>query len=319
MSDWHNKSQLTLVAKCITIRPGYNKSPLNMTITRNKLYLILLFLPLLLMSGCASIAARKNGMPSSCVKAIQVSNDANNHEKGHGTSKDSVEAAGYDKLHEGNKIHIVMVGAPASGKGTHAARIRQRYSLGHISVGDVFRREIKEGSYIGQCVKDYVSKGMLIDDKMVMLLLKDELSNAQESVNGMIFDGFPRTITQAQELEKMSKDSVNIVVNMIAADDELIERVRRRALCGKCNAKLVEDPACAKCVGDEVMRDDDDVDVFKERLRLHHMYSDPIVEYLRKSDRFKVVDVHTSGKEIEDVSKFIFASLDKAVNEPLVN
>lgn len=214
------------------------------------------------------------------------------------------------------KLNIIMIGAPASGKGVHSGRIMKQYNLCHISLGDVIRDEIKNNTSLGNFVKDDVQKGALVGDRIAMFLLSEQLNGRCKGADGIIYDGFPRSIKQVEKLEEMYGNSqyVNVVININAKDEELINRVRSRADCAKCNAKLLKDPQiCKNCSGTEVMRADDDIEVFKERLRLHHSQSDPIIEAVKKSNSFKMVDVQTTGRDIQDVSAGIFQEIEKAI------
>lgn len=129
-------------------------------------------------------------------------------------------------------INIILFGPPGAGKGTQSAKIIEKYSLIHIATGDLFRKHLKEGTPLGNLAKDYMSKGNLVPDQVVIDMVDDKIKT-NDNVSGIIFDGFPRTIPQAQALEKLlssKKTSINVLIELVVPEDELRKRLADRAL-----------------------------------------------------------------------------------------
>ncbi len=129
-------------------------------------------------------------------------------------------------------INIILFGPPGAGKGTQSAKIIEKYSLIHIATGDLFRKHLKEGTPLGNLAKDYMSKGNLVPDQVVIDMVDDKIKT-NDNVSGIIFDGFPRTIPQAQALEELlssKKTSINVLIELVVPEDELRKRLADRAL-----------------------------------------------------------------------------------------
>lgn len=171
-------------------------------------------------------------------------------------------------------LNIVIFGGPGSGKGTQSVKIAQKYGLFHISTGDVLRDHIARSTDIGKVASSYISKGMLIPDRLMIKILEDLLvSRAEETKHGVIFDGFPRTLPQAQELDKLVASlstSIAAVVGLEVPDDELTARMLKR--------------------GQESGRSDDNERAIKTRLAVYHKQTQPLCEYYAESGRYKAID-----------------------------
>ncbi|MDE6019240.1 MAG: adenylate kinase [Muribaculaceae bacterium] len=156
-------------------------------------------------------------------------------------------------------LNLVLFGAPGSGKGTQSEKIIDKYGLHHISTGEVLRKNIKEGTELGKIADEYISKGHLIPDSLMVDILRQELKGLPKTTKGVIFDGFPRTIPQAQELETILAEmgeSLTGVLGLEVAEDELVERMLKR--------------------GAETGRADDNIDTIQNRLKVYHEQTEPL-------------------------------------------
>lgn len=217
-------------------------------------------------------------------------------------------------------LHIIMIGAPSVGKGTHASIIAQKYDIPHISTGDILRNEVKSKSKLGQEIDKIMQQGGLVPPSITMELLDKRLNQA-DCRNGYILDGAPRSEYQAEIISKKLKErtnSINVVLNLATSDEELINRVAVRAKCGKCNAGLIQDASCKNCRGDEVVRADDNVETFKQRLRTHHRHSRAVLSYFKHHSDFVIINIDASG-QIDDVSKNMLMSIDHFVQYSIKN
>ena len=175
-------------------------------------------------------------------------------------------------------MRIVLLGPPGAGKGTQAAKIVEKYALPHISTGDIFRENLKNGTPLGVKAKEYMDKGLLVPDELVVDLVKDRLSE-EDCKDGFMLDGFPRTVLQAQalgdELTRLDQ-SLDAVLNIIVESEFLLKRLTGRRICKSCgatyhvyfNVPKVEN-ICDKCSGELYQRDDDKEDTVKNRLKVY--------------------------------------------------
>lgn len=187
-------------------------------------------------------------------------------------------------------MYIIMLGAPGSGKGTLAKELSKEYNLVHISTGDIFRENIRNGTELGKKANEYMSNGRLVPDDLTIDLVKDRLS--QDDVkDGAILDGFPRTTYQAEELEKYIKnnnpiDTVAVLLDI--PDDDLVKRVVNRVICSnkECGAiyntefrKPKVEGVCDICGSELIKRADDNEETVRDRLKVYHANSKEIIEY----------------------------------------
>ena len=195
-------------------------------------------------------------------------------------------------------MNIVMLGAPGAGKGTVATQIKEKYSLKHISTGDVFRENIKNNTEIGILAKKYIDSGEFVPDDVTIKMVIDRL-NQNDCKNGFILDGFPRNINQAkcfdEELEKKSI-KINFVIFVDASDKQILKRLAGRRVCEKCNAvyHTINFPTkiegiCDKCGGKVIKRKDDEDDIIIERLKTYHSQTSPLIEYYKKKNVLKTI------------------------------
>ena len=203
--------------------------------------------------------------------------------------------------------NIILLGAPGAGKGTQAAMIAENFNVPHISTGDILRRNMKEGTPLGLKAKSYVEAGGLVPDEVVIGLVKDRLDN-DDCKNGYVLDGFPRTIAQAEELDKVAR--IDMAINIDVPFEVIVERLggRRVCVCGETYhvSMLGGRTDCARCGKELFIRDDDKPETVKNRLRVYQEQTGPLIEYYRKQG--KIVDIVANGTK-ED----IFADIKKVL------
>ena len=212
-------------------------------------------------------------------------------------------------------MKIVMLGAPGAGKGTQAKMIADQYSIPHISTGDIFRANIKEGTELGKEAKSYMDKGQLVPDELTVKILLDRVSN-EDCKNGYVLDGFPRTIPQAEVLEEaLNKlnDRIDFAINVEVPDENIVKRMGGRRACLSCGATyhIVHIPPktegiCDRCAKELVLRDDDKAETVQKRLDVYHEQTKPLIDFYGKKGVLKEVD---GTAEMEDVFAAIVAIL----------
>ncbi len=196
-------------------------------------------------------------------------------------------------------MKIIMLGAPGAGKGTQAKKIAEKYSIPHISTGDIFRANIKEGTELGKKAKEYMDKGALVPDELVCDLVVDRISQ-EDAKNGYVLDGFPRTIPQAEALDAaLSKinEKVDYAIDVDVPDDNIINRMSGRRACVSCGGTyhVVFNPTkaegvCDACGGQLILRDDDKPETVQNRLKVYHDQTQPLIDYYTKKNILKSVD-----------------------------
>ena len=196
-------------------------------------------------------------------------------------------------------MKIIMLGAPGAGKGTQAKQIADKYSIPHISTGDIFRANLKEGTELGKKAKEYMDQGLLVPDELTCDLVMDRISQ-EDCKNGFVLDGFPRTIPQAEALDAaLSKigQKMDYAIDVDVPDDNIINRMSGRRACLNCGATyhIVSIPTkvegvCDRCGNQVVLRDDDQPETVKKRLEVYHAQTQPLIDYYKKQDILKTVD-----------------------------
>jgi adenylate kinase len=214
-------------------------------------------------------------------------------------------------------MRLILLGPPGAGKGTQASAIVKRYNIPHISTGDIFRMNIRENTALGKEVKAYLDAGQLVPDDVVINTIKDRLSKS-DCKNGFILDGYPRTINQAEVLDKeLAKmgTKLDAVINIFLDPQLLIERAVGRRICKNCGAtyhikfhppKL--DGICDICGGELYQRDDDKEETVKKRIEVYLTQTKPLVKYYGDKDILVSIDGTLS---IEDTFKEIINALEK--------
>lgn len=187
---------------------------------------------------------------------------------------------------------IIMLGAPASGKGSVAEILSGEYSIPAISTGDIFRKNIKEGTELGKLAKGYMDKGALVPDDVTVNMIVERLSE-DDTKNGVILDGFPRTVAQAEKLDEILKEKnskIDVVVNLESNEDELLTRIINRRVCTNSSCKAVfntvlhpskVEGVCDKCGSPLVQRDDDTLERAKNRLEVYKKETAPVADYYK--------------------------------------
>jgi adenylate kinase len=193
-------------------------------------------------------------------------------------------------------MRLVFIGPPGVGKGTYAAAVSQRFGIPHISTGDMIREEIKRGSELGRKLKEYVERGLLVPDEIVTEMVRERLSR-EDCKRGFILDGYPRTLKQAEELDRIT--AIDLVLNFVAPDEVIIDRISGRRICRVCGAiyhvKYMPPKVpgvCDRCGGPLYQREDDKPEVVARRLEVYRQQFAPIIEYYRR--RGILVDVDAS-------------------------
>ena len=213
-------------------------------------------------------------------------------------------------------MKIIMLGAPGAGKGTQAERIAEKYGIPHISTGDIFRKNIKEGTELGKEAKQYMDQGKLVPDELTVRLLLDRVS-AEDCSGGYVLDGFPRTIPQAEALEEaLTKlgEKIDYAIDVDVPDENIVNRMSGRRACVKCGAtyhlKYIppkKEGICDECGSELIIRDDDKPETVKKRLAVYHEQTQPLIEYYSGKGILHTVD---GTIDAEDVFRAIEAILD---------
>ena len=214
------------------------------------------------------------------------------------------------------KLNAIIFGAPGSGKGTYASRLKSRLDVEVIAMGDIFRENLKEDTSLGRKVKGYVEKGLLVPDEIVIDVLKQHLAKIPKE-KGFILDGYPRTIEQAMTLEKIVK--IDVILLQLVPDWIIVERLSSRRICQSCGAvynirfiKPIVDNICDKCGGLLYQRSDDKPEVIKRRIKVYEEQTSPILRhYKEKTTPFVVSSITALDTSPETVVDTIIKELEK--------
>ncbi len=196
-------------------------------------------------------------------------------------------------------MKLIMLGAPGAGKGTQAKKIAEKYQIPHISTGDIFRANIKNGTELGKKAKEYMDQGLLVPDELVVDLVVDRVQQ-EDCKEGYVLDGFPRTIPQAEALDAALKsfgEKVDYAINVEVPDENIVNRMSGRRACVACGATYhiqyaptkVEN-ICDSCQGELILRDDDKPETVQKRLDVYHEQTQPLIEYYTAKGNLKEVD-----------------------------
>lgn len=196
-------------------------------------------------------------------------------------------------------MKIIMLGAPGAGKGTQAKMLAAKYDIPHISTGDIFRANIKNGTELGAKAKEYMDKGLLVPDELVVDLIMDRFK-ADDCKNGYILDGFPRTIPQAEALDKALTavgESIDYAINVEVPDENIVNRMSGRRACVGCGATYhikynptKVDGKCDACGAELILRDDDKPETVLNRLEVYHNQTQPLIDYYSNKKVMREVD-----------------------------
>lgn len=204
-------------------------------------------------------------------------------------------------------MKVIMLGAPGAGKGTQAKRIADRYGVPHISTGDIFRANMKNGTELGMEAKKYMDAGQLVPDELTVKILLDRVAQ-DDCKNGYVLDGFPRTIPQAEVLDKALAelgDHVDYAIDVDVPDENIVRRMSGRRACTGCGATYhIEhvppkaEGICDRCGETLVLRDDDKPETVQNRLKVYHDQTQPLISYYTNKGILRTVD---GTKDMEDV------------------
>ena len=214
-------------------------------------------------------------------------------------------------------MKIIMLGAPGAGKGTQAKQIASKYSIPHISTGDIFRANIKNGTELGKKAKEYMDQGLLVPDELTCDLVMDRIAQ-DDAKNGFVLDGFPRTIPQAEALDAaLTKigQAMDYAIDVDVPDENIINRMSGRRACLNCGATyhIVSIPPkkegiCDSCGNELVLRDDDKPETVKKRLDVYHDQTQPLIDYYNGKGILKSVDgTQPMEKVFEDITAILGA------------
>lgn len=214
-------------------------------------------------------------------------------------------------------MRIILLGPPGAGKGTQAEKLVKKFGIPHISTGDMFRAAIKEGTELGMKAKEYMDKGELVPDEIVVGIVKERLLQP-DCRDGFLLDGFPRTVAQAQALGEALKEmgaTIDVVLNVDVEQEELLSRLTGRRVCKGCgstyhirfNPPTVRN-VCDKCGGELYQRSDDTVETVKQRLEVYRNQTAPLIDYYSEAGLLVTVD---GARDIEEVFEDIVTILEK--------
>lgn len=212
-------------------------------------------------------------------------------------------------------MKIVMLGAPGAGKGTQAKMIAEKYQIPHVSTGDIFRANIKAGTELGVEAKKYIDQGQLVPDELTVKILLDRVAK-EDCKNGYVLDGFPRTIPQAEVLDKALSemgDAIDYAINVDVPDENIVRRMSGRRACIGCGGTYhiehippKKEGICDVCGQELVLRDDDKPETVQKRLQVYHDQTQPLIDFYSAKGVLRSVD---GTVEMQDVFAGIVAIL----------
>jgi adenylate kinase len=217
-------------------------------------------------------------------------------------------------------MRLIVLGAPGSGKGTQCKWISKEYNVPHISTGDILRKNIADGTELGKKAKEYMDKGVLVPDELVISLLEDRLNQNDCVERGFILDGYPRNVAQAAALDSYLKNkglTLDKVINLHVPDEEIVQRAINRRTCENPECKeiynLRDNPPsvegiCDKCGSKVYIRDDDNEVTVKNRLATYHAQTEPLIEYYSGAGKVATVE---GQKLVEDTCALVKIELAK--------
>lgn len=211
-------------------------------------------------------------------------------------------------------MNLVLLGGPGAGKGTQAAIIKQKTGMYNLSTGNLLREAVKSGSELGQKVKGVLDSGALAPDELVIQITAEKMASP-ECANGVIFDGFPRTVVQAEKLDELAKIDKAIVLSV--PDENIVKRMSLRRTCTECQSTYhleflppKTEGVCDKCGGKLYTRSDDEESVVRNRLEVYHEQTEPIIDYYRASGRVVMIDgTQPPEKVTQDILAVVEAGL----------
>ena len=212
-------------------------------------------------------------------------------------------------------MKIIMLGAPGAGKGTQAKMIAEKYGIPHVSTGDIFRANIKNGTALGKEAKQYMDQGLLVPDELTVKILLDRVAQ-EDCAGGYVLDGFPRTIPQAQVLDEALEklgEKIDMCIDVDVPDDNIVHRMSGRRACLKCGATYHlehipprQEGVCDTCGSDLVLREDDKPETVLNRLKVYHEQTQPLIEFYSTKGVLQTVD---GTMDVQDVFSAIVGLL----------
>lgn len=203
-------------------------------------------------------------------------------------------------------MNLILLGAPGAGKGTQAEVICEKLNIPAVSTGNILRAAVKNGTEMGLKAKEYIEKGALVPDSVIIGIIKERLAEP-DCANGFILDGMPRTVAQAEALEQMGV-AIDKVVDLEVADEIIMNRLAGRRVCGSCGASYhvdnkpsKVDGVCDRCGGELSIRKDDQPETVKDRLKTYHELTEPLIEFYRQRGKLIVIEGHESIAEISEM------------------
>ncbi len=213
-------------------------------------------------------------------------------------------------------MDLILLGPPGSGKGTQAERLEKTLGLLHVATGDLFRQHLAADTELGRLARQYIDSGQLVPDDLTISMVRERLEQP-DAQDGVLFDGFPRTIPQAEALDQILAEKgrhVSAVIHLVVPDEEIVRRLSRRLICRECQTPFHLDfnpfTKCPfdKCNGEYLyQREDDRPEVVRSRLKVYHQQTRPLVEYYR--ERKLLVAVPGEG-QIDQVTERILGALE---------
>lgn len=217
-------------------------------------------------------------------------------------------------------MRIVLLGAPGAGKGTQCKRIVEKYGLLHLSSGDILRRERTAGTKLGRCARGYMDSGELVPDEVIVEMMAGAIKKTPQA--GFVLDGFPRTVNQADRLDKSlacNGKRINAVLNLKVDDRMVAQRMTGRRSCPQCgavyhieNLRPKVEGICDNDGATLIQRSDDSLEVVKNRLKTYHRQTEPVVDYYKKNNTVYDID---ANKDVDEVTALLFENLDTLAKE----
>lgn len=206
-------------------------------------------------------------------------------------------------------MKIIMLGAPGAGKGTQAKMIAERYGIPHVSTGDIFRANIKDGTELGMEAKKYMDQGLLVPDELTVKILLDRVAK-EDCKGGYVLDGFPRTIPQAEVLDRALNeigDQIDFAIDVDVPDENIVKRMSGRRSCAGCGATYhieyippQKEGICDTCGRELILREDDKPETVQNRLSVYHSQTQPLIDFYRQKGILQTVDGTKDMKDVFD-------------------
>ncbi len=208
-------------------------------------------------------------------------------------------------------MNLIFLGAPGAGKGTQAEVVSEQFHIPTVSTGNIIREALNSGTELGSQAKSFMESGALVPDDIVIGIIKERLAQ-EDCREGFILDGFPRTIPQAEALERMGI-RIDRVIDIEVADDVIAERVSGRRVCGTCGASYhveykrpASEGVCDKCGGTLIQREDDRPETVRERLKVYHAQTEPLKSFYEREGKLCIIP---GQQEVKDTSRLVLAAL----------